>query len=288
MKLISGKEVATSIYEELKVKIQYLKTLNITPGLAVVLVGNRVDSQTYVKMKVKKCVELGIISRQVKFESNVSEEALLSCIQELNEDSHIHGILVQLPLPKHLDENKILSQISLTKDIDGFHCSNIGKLALNRNPSFVPCTPKGCVELLKRTGIEIRGKNVVILGRSNIVGLPLSLLLLHENATVTICHSKTDDIKSYTRKADILIAACGRMEMVKDDWIKENCAIIDVGINSKDDPSKKRGYRLVGDVDFESVKEKVGYITPVPGGVGPMTIAMLMSQTVDAASYLNK
>ena len=287
MKIISGKEIASSIYDELKVKIQYLKTLNIIPGLAVVLVGERIDSQTYVNMKVKKCMELGIISRQVKFESDVSEETLLHSIQELNADSKIHGILVQLPLPKHLDEHKILSQISLAKDIDGFHCANIGKLALNRNPSFVPCTPKGCVELLKRTGIEIQGKNVVILGRSNIVGLPLSLLLLHENATVTICHSKTENIKSYTQNADILIAACGRIEMVKGDWIKKGCTIIDVGINSKDDPTKKRGYRLVGDVDFDSVKEKVGYITPVPGGVGPMTIAMLMSQTVDAASHHN-
>lgn len=283
MKLISGKEIADTIYSELKKRISVLQEKNIKPGLAVIIVGERIDSQTYVKMKVKKCMELGITSRHIKLEDTISQESIVEIIQELNQDAKIHGILVQLPLPNHLDENKILSQISLNKDIDGFHCANIGKLALNRNPSFVPCTPKGCVELLKRTGITIDGKNIVILGRSNIVGLPLSLLLLHENATVTICHSKTQNIKEHTQKADILIAACGRMEMVKEDWIPEGCVIIDVGINSKDDPTRKRGYRLVGDVDFESVKEKVSYITPVPGGVGPMTIAMLMTQTVESA-----
>lgn len=283
MKLLDGKKIASKIYQELENKIKDLTERNIVPGLAVILVGNRTDSATYVRMKQKKCKELGIYSRLINLDEDVNEEQLLDAIDGLNSDSSIHGILVQLPLPKHLNENKILSTVNLDKDVDGFHFENMGRLATNKNPQFIPCTPKGCLEILERNNIEISGKNICVLGRSAIVGLPLSLLLLHRNATVTICHSKTRNIESITSQADILIAACGRMEMVKKDWIKENCVIIDVGINSKPDSSKKSGYRLVGDVDFEDVKDTVDYITPVPGGVGPMTIAMLMSQTVQSA-----
>ena len=286
MKLINGKLISKDIYSELSAKI---KDIDITPGLAVILVGGRVDSNTYVRMKEKKCQQLGIYSKVIRFNDTVEESEIVNAITDLNNDNSIHGILIQLPLPKHINENNVLSKVSLTKDVDGFHCSNIGNLTLNKQPTFIPCTPKGCIELLKRSGIDIEGKHAVILGRSNIVGLPLSLLLLHENATVTICHSRTKDVKNITQTADILIAACGRMEMVKSDWIKEGCVIIDVGINSKNDATRKRGYRLVGDVDFDDVKDKVGHITPVPGGVGPMTIAMLMSQTVESAvNYSNR
>ena len=289
MKLINGKLISKNIYSELSSKIRFLKDINIIPGLAVILVGDRVDSNTYVRMKEKKCQQLGIYSEVVKFNDTVKETEIVNKITDLNNNNSIHGILIQLPLPKHINENNVLSKVSLTKDVDGFHCSNIGNLTLNKQPTFIPCTPKGCIELLKRSEIDIEGKHAVILGRSNIVGLPLSLLLLHENATVSICHSRTKDIKNITQTADILIAACGRMEMVKSDWIKEGCVIIDVGINSKNDATRKRGYRLVGDVDFEDVKDKVGHITPVPGGVGPMTIAMLMSQTVESAvNYSNR
>ncbi len=286
MKLINGKLISKDIYSELSAKI---KDIDITPGLAVILVGGRVDSNTYVRMKEKKCQQLGIYSKVIRFNDTVEESEIVNAITDLNNDNSIHGILIQLPLPKHINENNVLSKVSLTKDVDGFHCSNIGNLTLNKQPTFIPCTPKGCIELLKRSEIDIEGKHAVILGRSNIVGLPLSLLLLHENATVTICHSRTKDVKNITQTADILIAACGRMEMVKSDWIKEGCVIIDVGINSKNDATRKRGYRLVGDVDFDDVKDKVGHITPVPGGVGPMTIAMLMSQTVESAvNYSNR
>jgi len=286
MKIINGKLISKDIYSELSAKI---KDIDIIPGLAVILVGDRVDSNTYVRMKEKKCQQLGIYSKVIRFNDTVEESEIINAITDLNNDNSIHGILIQLPLPKHINENNVLSKVCLTKDVDGFHCSNIGNLTLNKQPTFIPCTPKGCIELLKRSEIDIEGKHAVILGRSNIVGLPLSLLLLHENATVTICHSRTKDVKNITQTADILIAACGRMEMVKSDWIKEGCVIIDVGINSKNDATRKRGYRLVGDVDFEDVKDKVGHITPVPGGVGPMTIAMLMSQTVESAvNYSNQ
>jgi len=205
-------------------------------------------------------------------------------VKRLNGDPNIHGILVQLPLPRHLDEEKILSAISLEKDVDGFHPINIGRLSMKgRKPLFVPCTPSGCIELLVRSGVEIEGQEAVILGRSNIVGLPVSMLLLHRNATITICHSRTQDLPGTCRRADILIAAVGRPKMVKGDWVKPGAAVIDVGINRVDDPTAKRGYRLVGDVDFDEVNEVAGYLTPVPGGVGPMTIAMLMWNTLAGA-----
>ena len=239
-------------------------------------------------MKQKKCRELGIFSKLIKFEEDVSENEIIKIIDDLNNDDKINGILIQLPLPKHLNENNILSTVKLSKDVDGFHFENIGRLAVDKNPLFIPCTPKGCLEILDRYKIELCGKNICILGASAIVGLPLSLLLLYRNATVTICHAKTKNIENITKRADILISACGRTEMVKKDWIKDNCIIIDIGINSKPDTSRKLGYRLVGDVDFNDVKEKAEYITPVPGGVGPMTIAMLMKQTIESAKRENE
>ena len=281
--LISGKEISAQINEELKQQIKILASHNITPGLAVILVGSRKDSQTYVSMKRKRCEKLGIYSRLIKLDETVAQDIIIEHIRELNNDPRIHGILVQLPLPRHINEESVLSEVLLKKDVDGFHYENIGRLATKSNPLFVPCTPEGCIDLLKRYNIEISGKHAVILGRSNIVGLPLSLLLLHQNATVTICHSKTTDLIEKIRTADILIAACGKAQFVKAEWLKPGVAVIDVGINSIDDPSRKRGYRLVGDVDFENVKKVASYITPVPGGVGPMTISMLLRHTVESA-----
>ena len=283
-KLISGKEISAQINEELTQQIKILASHNITPGLAVILVGSRKDSQTYVSMKRKRCEKLGIYSRLIKLDETVAQDIIIEHIRELNNDPRIHGILVQLPLPRHINEESVLSEVLLKKDVDGFHYENIGRLATKSNPLFVPCTPEGCIELLKRYNIEISGKHAVILGRSNIVGLPLSLLLLHQNATVTICHSKTTDLIEKVKTADILIAACGKTQFVKAEWLKSGVVIIDVGINSIDDPSRKRGYRLVGDVDFENVKKVASYITPVPGGVGPMTISMLLRHTVESAT----
>ena len=283
-KLISGKEISAQINEELNQQIEMLASHNITPGLAVILVGSRKDSQTYVSMKRKRCEKLGIYSRLIKLDETVAQDIIIEHIRELNNDPRIHGILVQLPLPRHINEESVLSEVLLKKDVDGFHYENIGRLATKSNPLFVPCTPEGCIELLKRYNIEISGKHAVILGRSNIVGLPLSLLLLHQNATVTICHSKTTDLIEKVKTADILIAACGKTQFVKAEWLKPGVVIIDVGINSVDDPSRKRGYRLVGDVDFENVKKVASYITPVPGGVGPMTISMLLRHTVESAT----
>ena len=282
-KLISGKDISNIINDELKDEIKLLSEHNIIPGLAVILVGNRKDSQTYVNMKRKRCEKLGIKSVLIKLEENISEKELIKNVIDLNNDNSIHGILIQLPLPKHINEENVLSNVNLNKDVDGFHFENMGRLVKNRNPLFVPCTPEGCIELLDRYNIEISGKDLVVLGRSNIVGLPIALLLLHRNATVTICHSKTHDIEDKIKRADILIAACGRTQMVKKDWLKDGVVIIDVGINSVEDATRKRGYRLVGDVDFQNAKEVASYITPVPGGVGPMTISMLMKHTITAA-----
>jgi 5,10-methylene-tetrahydrofolate dehydrogenase/methenyl tetrahydrofolate cyclohydrolase len=256
----------------------------IVPGLATVLVGDNPASQTYVRMKRKRCAEVGIRSVGHELPADTSQTEVERLIQELNQDVAIHGILVQLPLPDQLDEEAVLNTVSLAKDVDGFHPVNIGRLAMKgRHPLFIPCTPAGIIELIDRTGVEIEGKEAVVLGRSNIVGLPVSMLLLKRNATITICHSRTKDLPKVTRRADILIAAVGRAEMVKADWVKPGAVVIDVGINRVDDASRKRGYRLVGDVDFEAVKEVAGHITPVPRGVGPMTIAMLLNNTVTSA-----
>lgn len=283
--LIDGKQIAEAIREEIKMEVEEMKeTYGKVPGLATVLVGARKDSQTYVKMKKKACKKAGINSFGHDLPENVSQEELLKIVRDLNTNPEVHGILVQLPLPGHLDDEEILGAVSLDKDVDGFHPINIGRLSMKRrDPLFVPCTPKGCIELLDRTGVKIEGKRAVVLGRSNIVGLPVAMLLLHRNATVTICHSRTADLPGVVREADILVAAVGRAEMVKRDWVKPGAVVIDVGVNAVDDPDSKKGYKLVGDVAFEEVKEVASAITPVPGGVGPMTIAMLLRNTMDSA-----
>lgn len=283
--LIDGKAIANQIYDEIKQELETLRTkYGIVPGLATVLVGENPASKAYVASKQKTCVDCGFISVGEHLPEDATQEQVEAVVKRFNDDPTIHGILVQLPLPKHLDEERILGAISIEKDVDGFHPLNIGRLAMKgRQPLFVPCTPAGCIELLVRSGIQIEGAEAVVLGRSNIVGLPVSMLLLHRNATVTICHSRSRDLPAICRRADILVAAVGQPEMVKADWVKPGAAVIDVGINRVDDPASKRGYRLVGDVDFEEVKEVAGYITPVPGGVGPMTIAMLMWNTLTGA-----
>lgn len=283
--LIDGKATAAAIHGEIRAEVERLKAEHgIVPGLATVLVGENPASQFYVRSKQKRCAEVGIRSFGHTLPESATQEEVEGLVAELNNNPEVHGILVQLPLPKHLKEEKVLAAIGLDKDVDGFHPVNIGRLAMKgREPMFAPCTPTGCIELLDRYGIEIEGKEAVVLGRSNIVGLPVAMLLLKRNATITICHSRTKDLPSVCRRADILIAAVGRPEMVKADWVKPGAAVIDVGINRVDDPTRKKGYRLVGDVDFEAVKEIVGYITPVPGGVGPMTIAMLLRNTLTSA-----
>ena len=284
-KLIDGKAIAATIRGEIKIEVEAMQAqYGRVPGLATVLVGERTDSQTYVRMKKRACAEVGITSFGRELGADISQAELRQVVQDLNENPDVHGILVQLPLPDHIDEEAILSTVSLEKDVDGFHPINIGRLSMKRrDPLFVPCTPKGCIELLDRSGIEIEGKQAVVLGRSNIVGLPVAMLLLHRNATLTICHSRTQNLPNVVRQADILIAAVGRAEMVRGDWLKPEAVIIDVGINAVDDPTKKRGYRLVGDVAFAEAQEVAAAITPVPGGVGPMTIAMLLRNTLDSA-----
>lgn len=284
-KLIDGKAIAATIRGEIKAEVDAMKAkTGKVPGLAAVLVGERKDSQTYVRMKKRACEEVGITSFGYDLPADISQEDLLDVVRELNNNPDVHGILVQLPLPDHIDDEEILGAISLEKDVDGFHPLNIGRLSMKRrDPLFVPCTPRGCIELLDRSGVTIEGKNAVVLGRSNIVGLPVAMLLLHRNATVTICHSRTQNLPEVVRGADIVIAAVGRAQMVQADWLKPGATVIDVGVNAVDDPTAKKGYRLVGDVDFDAAKEVAGMITPVPGGVGPMTIAMLLKNTLDSA-----
>jgi 5,10-methylene-tetrahydrofolate dehydrogenase/methenyl tetrahydrofolate cyclohydrolase len=283
--IIDGKAIAATIRGEIKDEVDALRAqYGKVPGLATVLVGERKDSQTYVRMKKRACGEVGITSFGHDLAADISQDELLQVVRDLNANPDVHGILVQLPLPDHIDEEEILGAISLEKDVDGFHPINIGRLSMKRRePLFVPCTPKGCIELLLRTGVEIEGKRAVVLGRSNIVGLPVSMLLLHRNATLTVCHSRTKNLPEVVREADILVAAVGRAEMVRGDWVKPGAVVIDVGVNAVDDPTKEKGYRLVGDVAFDEVKEVAAAITPVPGGVGPMTIAMLMRNTMDSA-----
>lgn len=283
--LIDGKAIAQTIRSEIADEVRRLsEAYGKVPGLAVVIVGQRKDSQSYVNMKRKACAEVGIKSFDLDLPEEISESELIVKVHELNANPDVHGILVQLPLPKHINEENILTEISLEKDVDGFHPLNIGKLAMKgRDPLFVPCTPKGCLELLHRSGISVKGKKAVVVGRSNIVGLPVSLLLLKEDATVTIVHSRTKEPETIIREADIVIAAAGQAMMVKGSWIKPGAAVIDVGTNAVNDPSKKSGYRLVGDVDFAEASKVAGCITPVPGGVGPMTVAMLLKNTLDGA-----
>jgi 5,10-methylene-tetrahydrofolate dehydrogenase/methenyl tetrahydrofolate cyclohydrolase len=341
--LIDGQATAAAIHGELKAEVEKLKTEHgVVPGLATVLVGENPASQAYVRSKQKRCGEIGIRSFGHDLPEDATQEEVEALVAELNANPEVHGILVQLPLPKHLDEERVLRAIGLDKDVDGFHPVNIGRLTMKgRRPMFVPCTPAGCIELLDRYGVDIEGREAVVLGRSNIVGLPVSMLLLHRNATITICHSRTQDLPGTCRRADILIAAVGRPEMVKGDWIKPGAAVVDVGINRvwvehpadrewtcaatgetfiahRVDESEKGGrrkigvfcathdkaylkdhvpsdsqdcekislfrkYKLVGDVDFDEANEVAGYLTPVPGGVGPMTIIMLLRNTLRSA-----
>lgn len=286
--IIDGKSISSQIKEELKDEVKRLTEKGFQPGLAVILVGENPASQVYVGSKEKSCNELGIYSEAYRLPAETSEQEILSLIDKLNEKKEIDGILVQLPLPEHIDEEKVLLKIDPDKDVDGFHPVNVGRMVIG-NPRFLPCTPWGIQELLLRTDIDPSGKHVVVIGRSNIVGKPVACILIQKakgaNATVTVCHSRTKNIEEITRQADILIAAIGQPNYVKADMVKEGAVVIDVGVNRIPDASKKSGTRLVGDVDFESVKEKTSAITPVPGGVGPMTIAMLMMNTVKAAKH---
>jgi len=284
--IINGKEIAESIRAELREEIAKLKEQGVVPGLAVILVGEDPASKVYVRNKEKACVEMDIRSKTYRLPEETTEEELLELIDKLNRDSSVHGILVQLPLPKHIDEEKILLAIDPEKDVDGFHPYNVGRLVIGK-PKFLPCTPAGIQEMLIRSGNNPEGKHVVVVGRSNIVGKPVANILFQKkpgaNATVTVCHTRTRDLASITRQADILIAAMGVPEFIKADMVKEGVVVIDVGVNRVEDPTSKKGYKLVGDVDFEAVKEKAKAISPVPGGVGPMTITMLMKNTVQAA-----
>ena len=289
-RIIDGKKIAAEVREAVAAEVAAMTAKGLpAPGLATVLVGEDPASQVYVRMKQKACAQAGIESYGHVLPANATQEEVEALVKELNEDPKVNGILVQLPLPKGLDEERVLNTISLEKDVDGFHPVNIGRLAQKgRESLFVPCTPDGVIYLLDSIGAEIEGANAVVLGRSNIVGMPVALLLVKRNATVTICHSRTKDLPSVCRRADILIAAVGRPEMVRKDWVKPGAVVIDVGVNRVDDATRERGYRLVGDVAFDEVKEVASAITPVPGGVGPMTIAMLLRNTVRAANLAHQ
>ena len=283
-RIIDGKAIAADIRAEVKETAGKLREQGIVPGLATVLVGEDPASHKYVSMKRKACAEAGIESYHHELPQTATQDEVLELVQKLGADPKVHGILVQLPLPDQVDEETILDAVPLSKDVDGFHPLNIGALAMkDRYSAFVPCTPNGVIELLVRSDVPIEGANAVVLGRSNIVGMPAALLLVKKNATVTVCHSRTKDLPEVIRNADILVAAIGRAHFVKGDWIKPGATVIDVGTNMIDDASRKSGRRLVGDVDFDAAKEAAGAITPVPGGVGPMTIAMLLQNTVRAA-----
>jgi methylenetetrahydrofolate dehydrogenase (NADP+)/methenyltetrahydrofolate cyclohydrolase len=275
VRIIDGKRIAAAVREEIRERIRRLRQDNVgIPGLAVILVGDDPASAAYVRSKATACEEVGIASRQITFPGYLSQDELIDSVQELNRDAGIHGILVQLPLPKHLDERAVLETVNPAKDVDGFTYANIGRLVENR-ASFVPCTPAGILELLDREEIAIAGRRAVVVGRSEIVGKPVAMLLVHRNATVTICHSRTADLAAETRRADILIAAVGRPRLITGDMVKPGAVVIDVGINRVEG-------RLVGDVDFDSVTPVAAAITPVPGGVGPMTVAMLLRNTLQA------
>ena len=274
--MINGKEIANRKKQEISLEVEELKKSGITPGLAVILVGDNQASKTYVRSKEKTCKELGMHSVLIEYNETVSEEELLLKIEQLNGDDSIHGILVQLPLPSHIREMKVIETISPAKDVDGFHPINIGRMMIGQD-AFLSCTPYGILVLLKESGIELEGKHVVVVGRSNIVGKPVGQLMLNENATVTYCHSRTKDLEKMTQSADIIIAAVGKTGFITKNHVKQGAVVIDVGIN------RNAEGKLCGDVAFEEVKEKVGHITPVPGGVGPMTITMLMYNTLKSA-----
>lgn len=286
--LMNGKEVAAKVRASLLSEIAELKAAGHTPGLAVVLVGDDPASQVYVASKVKACEELGIYSQKWALPAETTQEELVELIHKLNADDRIHGILVQSPPPSHIDEEAVILNIDPRKDVDGFHPTNVAKLVLEDESGFVPCTPLGCMVMLKEYGIETKGKHAVVIGRSMIVGKPMAHLLVSKkaNATVTIAHSRTTDLPALCRTADIVVAAVGRPNMVTADYIKPGAVVIDVGINRVEDATRPRGYRIVGDVDFASVAPHCSAITPVPGGVGPMTIAMLMANTVKACRQI--
>jgi 5,10-methylene-tetrahydrofolate dehydrogenase/methenyl tetrahydrofolate cyclohydrolase len=288
-KIIDGKAIAAQIREEIRVQItDKIKQNKPQPGLATVLVGTDAASESYVRMKHKACEEAGMNSFGYQLSEDASQEEVEQLVRSLNADPKVHGILVQLPMPKKFNEEKILDLIAVDKDVDGIHPVNIGRLAQkDRAPRFVACTPAGIMVLIHSVLGDIAGLNAVVLGRSNIVGMPVALLLIGENATVTVCHSKTKDLAETCAKADILVAAVGRREIVKKDWVKPGAVVIDVGTNRVDDPSTKRGYRLIGDVAFDEVRDIAGAISPSPGGVGPMTIAMLMKNTLLAAQLMD-
>lgn len=274
--LISGKTMSEEIRKEIAERVEKLRAeRSVTPGLAVILVGNDPASEIYVNNKGKGCAEVGMVSETIKMPAETSQEALIAKIRELNADERIHGILVQLPLPRHLDENAVLAEIAPEKDVDGFHLLNVGRL-MTGEEGVVACTPKGALKMIKSTGIDLNGKEAVVIGRSNIVGKPMAMLLLRENCTVTMCHSRTKDLAAHTRNADVLVVAIGKARFVTADMVKPGAVVIDVGINRVDG-------KVVGDVDFDSVSEVAGWITPVPGGVGKMTITMLLENTLEAA-----
>ncbi len=284
--IIDGKLIASEIREELAKEVETLKAKGITPGLGVILVGLDPASMSYVTAKERACDALGLYSENIKLPAETTEEELLALVKEMNNNPKIDGILVQLPLPKHIDTDKVIMAIHPSKDVDGFHPESIGKMLMGKD-TFLPCTPHGIIKLLLHSNVKVEGANVVVVGRSNIVGKPVANLLLNKseggNATVTVCHSRTRNMAEITKRADILIAAIGKAEFITSDMIKDGAVVIDVGVNRVEDSTKKRGYRLVGDVEFKTAVEKASKITPVPGGVGPMTITMLMYNTVQSA-----
>ncbi len=288
--IIDGKQIAADIRAELKAEAAALKEKGIVPGLGVILVGDDPASKSYVSAKEKACEAIGIYSDDNRLPADTTQEELLALVERMNQDPKINGILVQLPLPKHIDEAAVLLAIDPDKDVDGFHPMNVGKMMVGEQ-AFLPCTPHGVVQMLLRSGVETSGAHVVVVGRSNIVGKPVANMLLQKkegaNATVTLCHTRTKDLAFHTKQADIIIAASGRPNTITADMVKEGAVVIDVGVNRVEDASRERGYRLVGDVDFEAVKAVASKITPVPGGVGPMTITMLLFNTVDAAKRAN-
>jgi len=285
-RIIDGKQIAADIRAELKDEVAGLKKRGVVPGLGVILVGEDPASKSYVTSKERACEEMGIFSDDNRLSAQTSQEELMALVQRMNHDPKINGILVQLPLPRHLNESEVLLAIDPDKDVDGFHPTNVGKMVVGEK-AFLPCTPHGVVQLLVRSGVKIDGAHVVIAGRSNIVGKPLANMLIQKsptgNATVTVCHTRTRDLAYFTRQADIVIAAAGRPNTITADMVREGVVVIDVGVNRIEDATKKQGFRLVGDVDFDALKEKASLITPVPGGVGPMTITMLLYNTVESA-----
>jgi len=284
-KVLSGKDTAVAVYASFKNRLDILSKKGIIPGLCVILVGDNPASQIYVKTKSKKLQSLGLRSKNIYLNNDVSQNELIQTINGLNQDSNYHGILVQMPLPGHIDSQLIINSIDSTKDVDGFHPENVGWLSIGK-PRFIPCTPKGIMKIFKHYNIELSGKDIVVIGRSNIVGRPMSILVSSNgewsNGTCTICHSRTKNLEQYTRNADVVISAIGKPNYLKADMIKKGSIIIDVGINRVEAKNDK-GYKIIGDVDYESVIDKVSFITPVPGGVGPMTIAMLVENTIEAA-----